>query len=555
MITPEIRELKAFKYASGVINGDIVAGELVKLSCQRFLNDLEREDLEFRIDIINKFSEFTKLLSLFEGSPEVIGISVNEALSDWQWFFFTNILCFYRKENGKRKYTKVLLNIARKNAKTFCSSLLCLWLLLFDGEGSPMVCLAANSKEQAGEDFKFCSAFAKQLDPKGKTIKQYTSELKTPFNNGRLAVFSSDSKNADGYNPSSYLVDEMGGATDTKMMDVFRSGQAARKNPLGIVISSAGFNLSGPFKKICDTGAEVLRGLKEDDSYFYLIYSLDEGDNWEDPAVWKKVLPNLGVSVQEDFIREEIQNAKNNSDLEVSVKTKTFNQWVSSSMTWIPYDFILKSTQEIPWNKFDENTVAYVGVDLSATSDLTCLSFLFCNEDDDHLYFKNIYYLPEWTILHSPNREMYKKWKNEGYLKITPGNVVDYDFILADLVKHTEDYTTIKVGYDSWNATQFTINATEQGQPMYPVSQSITNLTKPTKTLERLIKLGKVVIDNNPVTRWCFENAAIKTDWNENIKVIKGGGKDQKIDGVIAMIMALSIWLDFPTVGASCFAI
>ena len=554
MITPEIKELRAYKYAEGVINGDIVACELINLACERFLKDLERDDLEFRIDIINKFTEFTKMLSLFEGSPEVLGMPVNEALSDWQWFFFTNILCFYRKESGKRRYTKVLLNIARKNSKTFCSSILCLWLLLLDGEGSPMVCLAANSREQSGEDFKFCSAFARQLDPKGKTIKQYTSELKTPFNNGRLAVFSSDSKNADGYAPSSYLVDEMGGARDTSMVDVFRSGQASRKNPLGIVISSAGFDLSGPFKKMVDTGAEVLRGIKEDDSSFAMIFTFDPGDDWEDQSIWKKVLPNLGVSVQEDFVKEEIQNAKNNSDLEVSVKTKTFNIWCSSSKTWIPQEFIQKSTQEIPWDKFDENSCLYAGVDLAATSDLTCVSFLFCNDEDDKLYFKNIYYLPSWTIDHSPNRSLYKNWAREGFLRVSTGNVTDYDLVLTDLMKHTQNYTTIKIGFDNWNASQFTISATENGLPMYPVSQSITNLTKPTKTLERLIKMGKVVIDNNPVTRWCFENAAIKADWNENIKVIKEG-KDQKIDGVVAMIMALSTWLEFPSVSASCFAI
>lgn len=555
MITPEIESLDCYKWAMDVVSGKEVAGELIKLACQRFIVDLEREDLEFRIEIGDRFMDYTKMLSLFEGSPEVIGMSVYEALTPWQKFFFYNILCFYRKDNGKRRYTKVLLNIARKNAKTFCSSLLCLWLLLFDGEGSPMICLAANSKEQAGEDFKFCSAFAKQLDPKGNTIKQYTKELKTKYNNGRLAVFSSDSRNADGYNPSSYLVDEMGGATDTSMMDVFRSGQAARKNPLGIVISSAGFDLSGPFKKICDTGAEVLRGLKEDDSYFYMIFSLDPQDNWEDPTVWKKVLPNLGVSVQEDFVKEEIQNAKNNADLEVSVKTKTFNIWCSSSTTWIQQEFIVNSTKNISWDDFDENSILYCGVDLAATSDLTCLSFLFFKENDDRLYFKNLYYLPEYTLNHSPNRVMYKNWKREGYLSVTPGNVCDYDFILSDLMKYTEDRCLIKVGYDSWNATQFTIHATENGLPMLPVSQSITSLTKPTKTLERLIKMGKVVIDNNPITRWCFENAATKIDWNENVKVIKGGGKEQKIDGVIAMIMSLASWLEFPSTSSSLFAI
>ena len=146
-------------------------------------------------------------------------------------------------------------------------------------------------------------------------------------------------------------------------------------------------------------------------------------------------------------------------------------------------------------------------------------------------------------------------WKREGLLNITSGNVTDYDIVLADLMKYTRNICLQRCAYDHWNATQFTINATNEGLPMYPVSQSITNLTKPTKTLERLIKLGKIVIDNSEITRWCFQNSATKSDWNENIKVIKGGGKDQKIDGVVAMIMALSSYLDFPSTSVSCFAL
>lgn len=554
MIDFEIQKLDCYKYAIDVVNGDIVACKLVKLACKRFLDDLERTDLVFKYEVGNKFMDFCSLLHLFEGGSNAVGKPVNEAISDWQKFWIYNLLCFYRT-NGKRRYTKCLVNIARKQAKTMISALLGLWFLICDGEGAPLVCLSANSKEQAMNDFKFCEAFAQQLDPKGKIIKQFRRELTTDFNKGRLAVFSSESKNADGYNPYVFIVDEMGGADSTDMVDVWRSGQGARENPMGIIISSAGFDLTSPFKKMCDVGAEVLQGLKTDDSYFYLIFTIDENDNWQDSSVWKKSMPNLGVSVEEDFVKEEIQNAINNSELETSIKTKTFNIWCSSSTTWISSDFINSCTRNINWTDFDENSLCYVGIDLASTSDLTSVSFLFIKDNDEKLYFKNLYYLPEYTIQHSPNRVMYKQWIRQGLLTPTTGNVCDYDYILTDLMKHCEQVCTQKVGYDKWNSTQFVISATNEGLPMYPVSQAISNLTKPTKTLERLIKLDNVVIDNNEITRWCFENAAPKFDWNENIKIVKGGGKDQKIDGVIAMIMALSCYLDFPTSNVSCFAI
>ena len=311
MINDEIKRLDCYRYALDVVEGKIVACELINLACKRFLNDLERGDLIFKYEIGNKFMEFCSMLHLFEGGKSAVGKPVNEALSDWQKFWIYNLLCFYRT-NGKRRYTKCLVNIARKQAKTMVSALLGLWFLICDGEGAPLVCLSANSKEQAMNDYKFCEAFAQQLDPKQTIVKQYRRELITDFNKGRLAVFSSESKNADGYNPYVFIVDEMGGADSTDMVDVWRSGQGARENPMGIIISSSGFDLTSPFKKMVDVGAEVLRGLKTDDSYFYMIFQLDEGDDWTDENIWKKVMPNLGISVDEDFVREEIQNAINN---------------------------------------------------------------------------------------------------------------------------------------------------------------------------------------------------------------------------------------------------
>ena len=554
MIDYEITQLTCYKYAQSVLNGETVACEYVQLACKRFLEDLERPDLEFRYKIGNKFLNFCSKLHLFEGGAKALGKPVDEALSDWQIFWFFNILCFYRKETGRRKYTKCLVNISRKNAKTMCSALLALWFMMFDGEGAPLICLSANSKEQAMEDYKFCEAFASQLDPREKIIRRYRRELFTDFNKGRLAVFSSESKNADGYNPHVFIVDELAGATSTEMVDVWRSGQAARECPMGIIISSAGFDLSGPFYKMIEVGKEVLRGVKQDDSYFYLIYTLDEGDDFTNPDVWKKAIPNLGISVKEDFVREEIQNAKNDAQLEVSIKTKTLNIWCSHSTTWISNDFIVKSTKSISFSDFDENTFCYCGADLASTSDLSSLSFLFMKEDDDYLYFKNLYYLPEHTLNTSPNRIKYKQWVKQGLLTITPGNVCDYDYILADLKRICETVCTQKIGYDPYNATQWVINCTNEGLPMYPVSQSINQMSKPTKTLERLIKMGKVKIDNNEITRWCYENSSPKYDWNENIKIIKNS-KDQKIDGVIASINAVSCLLDYPVMNVGCSSI
>lgn len=551
MIDYEITQLECYTYAEDVLNYRIVACELIRLACKRFMDDLERDDLEFRYEIGNKFVEFCGMVNHFKGNTT----GQPFVLERWQQFLVFNLLCWYYKGTDNRRFTKSLISISRKQGKTALAAMICLWYLLCDNEGSPECDLSANSANQALVAFEFVENFARQLDPKEKIIKRYRRSLSTEFNSGKLNVFASDTTKLDGFNASFALVDEMGAAKDTKMYDILRSSMGQRKNPMIMVISTAGFDLSSSFHKMCQTGIEVLKGIKENDSYFYMIFELDSDDSFEDESCWPKVMPNLDVSCERKFVREEVINAKNNSDLEVSILTKTFNMWCSTSSTWISHDFITKSTKFINWSDFDENTICFVGVDLAATSDLTCISFMFINEDDDKLYFKNIYYLPEYTMEHSPNRTMYKKWKREGYLNTTPGNVTDYDYILKDLIKYCEPVCTQKIGYDPWNSTQFVINAQNESLPMYSVSQSITNLTKPSKTLERLIKLDKIVIDNNPITQWCFENSAPRYDWNENLKVIKGGGKDQKIDGVISMIVALSCYLDFPTMNVSCFAI
>lgn len=551
MISYDIRQTVCYQYALDAVEGNIVVCELIKLACQRFLDDLERDDLEFRYEYEEKFIDLCGMVKHFKGGTT----GQPFVLERWQIFLTANLLCWYYKGTDTRRFTKSLISISRKQGKTALAAMICLYYLLCDGEGSPECDLSANSANQAMVAFEFVENYARQLDPKEKIIKRYRRSLTTNFNNGKLNVFASDSTKLDGFNASFALVDEMGGAKDTKMYDVLRSSMGQRKNPMLMVISTAGFDLTSSFYNMVQVGKDVLKGLKEDDTFFYMIFELDEGDSFEDESVWEKVMPNLDISCERKFVREEVINAKNNSDTEVSILTKTFNQWCSTSTTWISREFIVNSMKNINWTDFDENTFCYVGVDLAATSDLTCLSFLFTNDDDEKLYFKNLYYIPEYTMNHSPNRMQYRQWKREGYLNITPGNVTDYDYILTDLMKHTKNVCLQKVGYDSWNATQFVINATNEGLPMYPVSQSITSLTKPTKTFERLIKLKNVVIDYNPITLWCFENAAPKYDWNENIKIIKGGGKEQKIDGVVAAIMSLSCYLDFPVTNVGCSAI
>lgn len=536
-----IKNKKYYKYAVNVVSGKIVAGELLQLSCKRFLSDLERTDLVFKTDIVDRFIAFSQLIKHFKGSSS----GKPFRLEPWQQFIAANILGFYWKKTDIRRFTNSLICVSRKQGKTALAALFCLWFLIGDGEDGAEVDLAANSRAQSSIAFEFVEQYAKQLDPKGKDLKVYRNGIKCNINVGKLNVFAADSTKLDGFNAHFALVDEYHSAKNSKLFDVLKSSQGQRKQPHQMVISTVGFDLSSPFKKLYDTDCEILHGIKEDDSTFAVIYALDDGDDWTDEKNWLKIAPNLDITVSKKYLREQVIQAKNNASSEVGILTKNFNKWCSSSETWISQDYINKVTEKVDISKFNEDNIVYCGIDLAATSDLTCLSFLLTKEDDDKLYFKNFYYLPETALVESPNRELYKLWQRTKQLTITQSNVTDYDTVLNDLMKHYNNLCIKKVGYDDWNATQFVISATEQGLPMYPVSQSIANMSKPTKTLERLIKCGKVVIDNNEINRFCFKNAVCKSDWNDNIKIVKTS-RENKIDGVVAMIMALSAYLDTP---------
>lgn len=548
----EIKKLKCYRYAEEVLNGSIVACELIKLACQRFMSDLQRDDLEFRYEIGDKFVKFASILKHFKGR----NAGQSFILEPWQEFLAYNILCFYWTGTDNRRFTSSLICISRKMGKSTLAALFCLWFLLFDGEGAPECDLSANSLQQSKVAYEFVERFAKQLDPKMRDLKVYRKQVYCEANGGKINVFAADSTKLDGFNASFALVDELAAAKDSRMYDVLKSSQGQRQNPHLMVISTVGFNLNGPLYKMYEVDSEILHGIKTDDSHFAMIFALDENDDWTDEKNWAKIAPNLGVTVDKKFLREQVIQAKNNPSAEVGILTKTFNKWCSSIQTWISNDYIIKVTEKIDLNDFNsDDTIVWVGIDLAATSDLTCLSLLLTKEDDEKLYFKNFYYLPATALTESPNRELYKYWHRTGQLTITDGNVTDYDYVLTDLMKQYNNLCINKIGYDAWNATQFVIKATENGLPMEPVSQSFGSMSKPTKTLERLIRMKNVVIDNNEITRWCFANATIKTDWNENIKVVKGGGPDSKIDGVIAIIMSLAIYLSTPHYSGSILTV
>lgn len=529
--------LIAKQYAKDILSGKINACKFIKQACVLFLNNLKRADLYIDEDEINQVVRFINQLELTEQlTPK------NFLLEPFQVFIIANIYGFYYKSNKKRKHKYIYIEIPRKNGKSMLVNALALYHTIFDTDSQ--IVLSANSREQAKNvNFKQVKNYCDQLDKRKKYLKQLYSKVKCGTN--ELIVTASDSKRLDGLNCSVGIIDELHAAKNGDMYNVIKSSQGSRKNPLLLVITTAGDDTDSFCYKMREYNTEILSGVKTDDSQFSLIYTLDEGDDYTLEENWYKANPNLDVSVEKDFYVSEIVKAMNNPVETNGIKVKNFNVWLQNKgkeERYIDMEYIKSSIQKIDIREERFNELdCWVGVDLGSVSDLTATSTMI--QLDDKLYFFFEYYLPEYPHDSGVNLKQFKEWAQQGYINITGDNATDYNKITQDLLNIQSEHFINQVSYDDWNAGKWVTDSNELGLFCVPYNQNLKKMNQPTKELARLIYNSNVVIQYNPVTEWCFNNVIIK-EFNGNIKPYKNGGKNSnKIDGVIAMITCLGGYL------------
>jgi phage terminase large subunit-like protein len=529
-------EFEKYKtYANAVLTGKVVACKYIIKACQRYLNLFDRDELYFSPNKVEKVVDFISHLRHYAGKSN----GKKFILEDWQKWIIYSIYGFYKRENDKRLITNVFVLVARKNGKTALVAAICLYELIA-GESGGQILLCANSRRQAHLCFDMCNYFTSTLQNAKKHFKQLRDTIKFSSKKSYLQTMSSEASRLDGYSASVGVFDEYHEFRDEKLYNVIKSSMGFRLNPLSIIISTAGLNQDSVCKKKYDISLEILDNIKQDDSQFIAIYQLDDEDNYEDEKCWIKANPNLGITVEKDFLESQIQEAKNDPSKVFNLQTKLFNRWMSSSEVWIDNKYVRSATAKIDLNKYAGN-FAYLGVDLSAVNDITAVSLMTL--DGEKYVFKSWYFLPESCLQNNVNSEMYKDWQRQGLLEITKGEAVNYDEVLALIKRINSKVQIYKIAYDTWNSTQFNQTAISEGLPMYPFSQKIGNFNRPTKEFERLIYQNKVIIDDNQITRWMLNNVELMVDSNENEKPAKGKDRSRKIDGVISMLEALGTYI------------
>ena len=547
--------LKYKQYALDVVEGRQIACKYVIQACERYLSWFEnRPDLIFRADKAEAVIAFISKLKHYSGrfnrKPFIL-------LPYQKWMIYSIFGWYYKNDPEKRVTKKIYIELARKQGKTAFMSAISLFCLL---ETPAAECYnISNNAKQAKICFDMSSNFLSSIDPKGKFFERYRDSIRFNATKSKIQVLSNNSSGNDGYSPSFYVLDEAHEQPDSKAWDVMISGQGARYNDncLAAIITTAGFNKYLFCYEYRQTCIEILSGLKSDDSQFIAIYTQDEEDDiFNDEECWIKSNPSLGVTVSKEYLREQVTNAQNNTSLLTGVLTKNFNKWVDSQDTWITHDELLACSESFDLSMFDsDETLCTLGVDLAAVSDLTAVSALVYH--DDKYYFKTWYFIPETCLNPSnSNCELYRRWKREGFIITTGGNCTDYDYILQLLGDFP--LTISSIAYDQWNATQFVISGQSLfGLPFEPYAQSIFNFNRPTREFERLLKSGKVVLDYNPITLWCFSNCVLKHEPScDNVKPIKSGSgksenKSGKIDGVISILESLGRFLENPILDTS----
>lgn len=532
------------QYAEQVLSGDIIACRYVKLACERYLSWFDRDDMYFDAEAVERVINFARKFKHTTGTFNGVAFE----FTDWQAWIIYAIYGFKWKKDDTRVIRRVYLEVGRKQGKSTLAAILSLYALIADGEASAEVVFASNSAKQASLCFNMATSFLKPYTQHTKLFRKYRDSIRFDATNSVMEVVSSEASKLEGKNCSFFICDELAQADNGLVYNTLATSQGMRKQPLSVTITTAGFDRSNFCFQMRETFINVLEGLTEADNSFCAIYTLDEGDDplCDDPVermrIWKKSNPNLGVTVNPDFIASELNDAKNNPALMSSVLTRYFNLWLSTSKEWIHRDIVSASQRKWEWSEFTANDWIYAGLDLASVDDLTCVSLMI--PKDDKYYYRTYYFLPVTALEKSFNKIKYRQWANQGYLTVTPQAATDYDYILKKMLEINRDIPITQIAYDPWNSRQFINDCQMEGFNMRPFTQTIGNFNRPTKEFARQMISGNIIMYPNPIDTWCFQNVGIKTDYNDNERVVKGGNENNKIDGVVASIVALGGYLE-----------
>lgn len=542
---------RASRYALDVLSGDITACKWVKAAARRHLDDLaDPRGFQFDEAAAERVCLFAELMPHTKGK----WARQKEKIKLEPWQIFTLCCIFgWKRADGYRRFRTVYLEVARKNAKSTLLAVIALYLLACDGEEGAEVFSAATTRDQARIVFSASRRMAtlegEFRDRFGVTV--WKDSVAVTQTDSSLKALSAEANTLDGLNPHGCIVDELHAHRTREVWDVMESATGSRSQPLLMAITTAGSNRSGICYEVrgylCDVlnatlhkheglGYKVDGATVEDDTFFGLVYTLDDEDDWQDEANWIKANPNLGVSVYVDDLQRQAKKASHRASAQPNFLTKRMNVWVNADAAWMDMIAWERAAADyeiddcVGWN-------CVFGIDLASKTDFAALAMLF-RRDGEYRLFTRLW-LPEDAVDESDNSQ-YSGWAQNGHINVTDGNVLDHATVQAEIEELANRFNPSAIGYDPGMDRVIPQELSNRGLPMIEVRATVMNFSEPMKSLEAFVLGGKMQHDGNPAMSWMISNVVCHRDAKDNIYPRKER-EDAKIDGPVAAILAIAV--------------
>lgn len=526
------------RYALSVVEGDVIAGTLVRLACERHLMDLETgadRGLYFDCKAASRILNFAPLVHHTTG--HMAGKPFK--LEPWQEFRHGSVFGWMKEKDGTRRFRRTYHQVAKKNGKTTDTAVPMLFTQLFDGEAAPQGYCAATTRDQAGLLFNELKRMVRGSPALSSLFQAWQSSIGSPKTNGVIRCLSRDGNSADGINPHFAARDEVHRWTDRELSDVVVNSMIARKQPIDWAITTAGADrasICGDLRSYAET---VLRGDVVDDRMFAYVAEPDEEDDPGDPETWAKGNPNLGVAFTHEDFAEIYERAQVISGEMPNFRRLHLNLWTEGAQSWISRDVWDRTAQ--PFNAADlYGRKAWVALDLSRTTDTTAIVLAIPVEDK--IFLIAYTFLPEGAKgfivrAQTENRE-FVAWRDDGWLEVHRGGSIDEDQIIERMQWLRDRFDIQEVAFDRWGMKYVANELEKRRFPMLEHGQGYASMSAPTKRFEECVINGRIRHGGNPVLAWAVSNIVLDVDAAENVKPNKKKATG-RIDTGVAAIMAL----------------
>lgn len=529
------------QYAEAVLDEKIDAGRLVRLACQRHLDDLKDgadRGLYFDPDKASKPIRFARLLRHVKGplagSPlELAGWQAFSLGSAWGWTYAAT---------GLRRFRRGYSQVAKKNGKTTLAAVPALLGLTFDGEGGPEIYSVAASRDQAGLLFKSAKAMVRS-SPLASLIKINKFDMVCDATAGEMRPLSRDANTADGVNPSIAIADEIHRWASGEIGEIIKDSMIARAQPLYWQITTAGRSRASYCGEQRDYAEDVLTGKVEDEEFFAYVSEPDRGEDGalalDDPRAWRQANPSLGIAFGEGAIEKKLRQALAIPSQMPAFKRLHLNTWTESLDTWISDEVWMRNFVEFDFEKL-RGRKAWGGLDLSATTDTT--AFVIAVPIEGRVYLWRWSWIPGGNLLRNSQRDKvdYQDWADRDLIFGTPGDSVEYGPVAELILGLRDKLEFVSIAFDPALSRALLELEGVDKLPLVEHRQGFLSMSPAMKAFEMAAYKGQLAHNGDPVLRWMIGNVAPETDAVENIKPSKKKSTG-RIDAAVAAIMAAGL--------------